>query len=654
MNISFINKIALGVLLVATCIAVFWRYEVTVIQPRQNVAMASFHQDLRDREKLKEILGRFKDLRVGVERITSEGKLNEEVVVELQNSLSAISSLDPRLLGRSQSNIKAVEADINEFLKITNQVSLYEAKVKEFTGKFAVHFQVFENDIENWKKTSAGTMMVGGEVLNTLPVSDIIQKISTLQKIIPELSAFEKKLKDLQTGLEQWTKGINAAADLETKQAVFGQGQYLLKAFPSLFATFNTYMTKTLEKESANVRQIGIQIIESIESIEQPLREEFGSLNNGIETQIIQARTKEYQYRELKRAATLCTFVVLIFLFFGMTIYAFRFERGLAFFKKQAEKASDDSKEITASLNDHAGSMIRNFELARTYKDGLEEVAENFTDRQLNLQHIDQLVRDTDLLIKESRENFQSIKEEFYNTEKVSQEIVQLTGALNGVAQQMTLIAERATQNVATNSQQAEGKQNTIDELKYLSSRIRYAVGSTHSALETRKDKIDEAKEKFDLIEKNMDQMTDNTREALKEIALARLDHSQEASRINEILESAKVKSHQIADEINVLNRQIRDFSVLSKHLDALHELAVKASALNAQSLMVDTKDSEAAPVLETSSRRMNDYIQEYFTKVFESDVLKPADKDVPVDSGLSEASSQKPASRIEQTVNNS
>ena len=133
MNISFINKIALGVLLVATCIAVFWRYEVTVIQPRQNVAMASFHQDLRDREKLKEILGRFKDLRVGVERITSEGKLNEEVVVELQNSLSAISSLDPRLLGRSQSNIKAVEADINEFLKITNQVSLYEAKVKEFT-----------------------------------------------------------------------------------------------------------------------------------------------------------------------------------------------------------------------------------------------------------------------------------------------------------------------------------------------------------------------------------------------------------------------------------------------------------------------------------------------------------------------------------------
>src|SRR6185503_7442139 len=108
----------------------------------------------------------------------------------------------------------------------------------------------------------------------------------------------------------------------------------------------------------------------------------------------------------------------------AMSIYAFRFERGVALFQQQTMKASEDSKEIVASLNDHAGSMIRNFELARTFKDGLEEVAENFTDRQLNLQHIDQLVRDTDLLIKESRENFQSIKEEFYGTEKVSHEIV--------------------------------------------------------------------------------------------------------------------------------------------------------------------------------------------------------------------------------------
>jgi hypothetical protein len=338
-----------------------------------------------------------------------------------------------------------------------------------------------------------------------------------------------------------------------------------------------------------------------------------------------------------------------------MIVYAFRFERGLALFKKQTFKASTDSREIAASLNNHATDMIDNFELARTFQQGLEEVSGGFTDRQLNLQRIDQLVRDTDILVKDSRENFLAIKDEFYNTEKISKEIVQLTGALNGVAQQMAVIAERAAFNVASNDQQAVGKQETIDELKYLSSRIRHAVGSTHAALDSRKDKIDEAKSKFELVEKNMDQMTENTRKALNEIALARLDHSQEANRIHEILENAKAKSLQIADEIHVLNQQIRDFSVLSKHLEALHELAVKASALNAQSLLVEHNDPQALPVIETSSRRMNDYIKEYFAKVFESDVLKPSIKDevIGFDAGSSETSSQKPASRIEETINN-
>ena len=216
----------------------------------------------------------------------------------------------------------------------------------------------------------------------------------------------------------------------------------------------------------------------------------------------------------------------------------------MALFSRQTFKASTDSRELASSLNDHAGLMVRNFDLTTTLKEGLQEASDGFTDRQLNLQNIDQLVRDTDLLVNESRENFLSIKEEFYNTEKVSQEIVALTGALNGVAQQMTVIADRAALNVTKKSKQADGKQDTIDELKYLSSRIRHAVGSTHDALEARKDKITEAKTKFDLIEQNMDQMTENTREALKQIALARLDHSQEESRINEILQSAKTKSH--------------------------------------------------------------------------------------------------------------
>jgi cell division protein FtsB len=157
------------------------------------------------------------------------------------------------------------------------------------------------------------------------------------------------------------------------------------------------------------------------------------------------------------------------------------------------------------------------------------------------------------------------------------------------------------------------------------------------------------------LIEKNMNQMTDNTREALTEIARARLDHSQEASRINEILDSAKAKGRQIADEINALNQQIRDFSVLSKHLEALHELALRASALNAQSLLVENSDPQTVPAIESSSRRMNDYIKEYFTKVFESDVLKSSVKDEQIgfDDGLSQAPSQKPSSRIEETIKN-
>jgi uncharacterized membrane protein YgcG len=85
--------------------------------------------------------------------------------------------------------------------------------------------------------------------------------------------------------------------------------------------------------------------------------------------------------------------------------------------------------------------------------------------------------------------------------------------------------------------------------------------------------------------------------------------------------------------------------------LDALHELAVKASALNAQSLLVENKQEDQVAVLETSSRQMNDYIQEYFTKVFESDVLKSSVKKEVLDSGLSDTSSQEPASRIKETI---
>ena len=651
MNITFLNKAALVILLVVTCLVAFWRYEVMVVQPHQNALLTSFQNDLRDRDQLKDILRGLGDVKRGVGQIAAQAKLEESVVDPLQKSLSAIIASNPRLLAGTQRSLEQFGVDLNEFLKITNQLTLYEAKTKEFTDGFAVYFHSFESDMARWKEEAASAIMNSVEVPNTIPVDGMVQKIATLEKIIPELDAFKQKLQGIQASLDRWIKAMNAAASIEEKQAIFGQGQYILKSFPDLFGTFNGYVLKTVAREQTNVRKIANQMNSAIGVIEQPLQEEFGGLNNAIETQVIQSKIKERQYRDLKRANVVGTFVVLFGLFFGLVAFIFRFERATALFKKQTFKAAADSKELVSSMSDHSALLIENFELSRKFKEGLEEAASGFNGRQLNLQYIDQLVRDTDLLVKESRENFLTIKEEFYNTEKVSEEIVQLTGALDGVAQQMTVIAERAALNVANNPQQANGKQDTIDELKYLSSRIRHAVLSTHDALEIRKDKIDEAKTKFDLIEKNMDQMTENTRQALKEIALARLDHSQEASRINEILENAKTKSLQIADEISGLNRQIRDFSVLSKHLDALHELAVKASSLNAQSLLVEVKDPESVPAIETSSHRMNDYIKEYFAKVFESDVLKTAVKADPVDGGLLEASSQEPASRIKETI---
>lgn len=655
MNISFINKSALCVLLVATCLTAFWRYEITVTQPRQNAVLKSFETTLQDREKIEDNLRRLKDIRSGVENVAGQGRLTDAVVGSMQKALADILSSEDRLLAGNRRAIEGFGRDLNDFLKITNQMDLYERKIKEFSDRFTVYFQVFESDISTWKEQTAGAIMAGTAVTNTLPVGDMIQRISTLQKIIPEFGAFEQKLQDLKGSIDQWVNDINVAQTLEEKQTVFGQKQYLLKGFADLFGTFNNYLLRTIEQENANVRQIAGQIYASMNVIEQPLVEQFGALNNAIETQVIQNKIKDRQYRDIKRVVFIGLVFALIGIFVAMVLYALRFERGMALFKRQTFKASTDSREITVALNDHATGMIRNFELARTMQEGLQEASEGFTQRQLNLQRIDQLVRDTDLLIKESRENFMVIKEEFYNTEKVSKEIVHLTGALDGVAQQMSMIAERAALNVADNYQQAAGKQDTIDELKYLSSRIRHAVSSTHTALEARKDKIDEAKGKFELIEKNMDQMTDNTRFALTEIAHARLDHSQEAHRINEILENAKAKSRYIADEINGLNQQIRDFSVLSKHLEALHELAVKASALNAQSLLVTSSDPQVLPVIESSSRRMNDYIKEYFTKVFESDVLKPSAQDeLPgIDDGFSQDPSQKPASRIEETIKN-
>jgi hypothetical protein len=546
MNISFLNKAAVVLLLVATGLVAFWRYEVTVVQPQQNALLNSFRRDIRDRDFLKDRLFDLQNIRLGIEHIATNTKLDDSIVFQIQGALNGITASEPRQFAGAKEVVKQFETDVKEIIKITNQLGMYEAKTKEFISGFDSYFQAFESDEQRWKKEAAVAILESREVTNTIPVDNMIQKISTIKTIIPELSYFEQKLQEHQSVLNQWIAQINAAATIEEKQALFGQKQYILKSFTDLFKTFNGYVFKMLDKEKLNVRQIANQIYNSMNVIEQPLEERYGALNNAVETKIIQAKMKEREYLDLKRANVIGIFVILIGLFSGLAIFVFRFEKGMNIFKLQTAKAAEDSKELIASLKDHSNLMIDNFELTRTYKDGLEGVAESFTDRQINLQNIDQLVRDTDMLVNESRVNFLTIKDEFYNTEKVSVEIVQLTGALDGVAQQMSVIAERAILNVSNNHQQAAGKQDTIDELKYLSSRIKHAVRSTHEALEIRKDKINEAKIKFGLIEKNMDQMTENTRQALKEISLARLDHSQEVSRINEILDNAKSKSLQM------------------------------------------------------------------------------------------------------------
>lgn len=616
MNISFHNKMAWGIIIVAACLVAVWRYEVNVIQPQNQQMIASLQNDLRERGELKDLIQSFQDIRNSVERVAAQGRVDDSVVVSIQRSLTDIGNARYQPSASTQDLLHQLEADINEFLKITNQLDLYEGKIEQFTDGFSLYFQDFNKAIVSWKEMAVETIAVGGEITNTLPFTALSQRVSTLEKIIPEYDTFTQKLQSLEIGFNRWIEEINAAATIDEKQAAFGQKQYLLNGLPELFATFNGYALKTLERERENVSQIARQIGASIAAVQVPFQEQFGVRNNAVQTQITLTEYKEKEFRVLKKVIVSVMFVVLIGLFIAMAVYSFRFELGMTLFKKQTLKAARDSRQLAASVNDHTTLIIKNFDLSRTLKESLEQTSDGFAKRQLNLQHVDRLVRDTDVLIKESQESFLNIKQEFYNTEKVSQEIVLLTGALEGVAQQMTSIADRAALNLPENAQEADGKQSTIDELKYLSGRIRHAVSSTYIALDARKEKINETKARFESIEENMVQMTENTKEALRGIALARLDHSEEASRISEILENAKNTSRAIANEIDALNKQVSDFSVLGKHLDALHELAVKASALNAQSLLVEEKGMASSA---QSSQRMNDHVQEYFKKIFEA-----------------------------------
>jgi hypothetical protein len=623
MNISFHNKVAFGLIALACVLVWMWRYEFRIEDPRHKALISSVQNDLHERDRLSGALVELKVTQGAIERIAVQGEVDNSADESLSRSLGSLQAIGDKIFTAEENPFKQLNADVTEFSKIAAQLALYEGKVDEFISGFRVYFQTLEQSAQQWKDAAEVTIATGGTVAGTISFSELDLKLSVLEKAIPEFNNLKQRVKVLESGYDQWVRDINAADNVAEKQAAFTQKQFLLKGIPELSGTFNEYIEKSVERERANVELIAQQIVASLGDIQRQVEEKFAVKNNSIQTVMAQTKYRDDQYRKIKYGVTAFIFAGIIVFFFGMTIYSFRFEKGLAIFKRKTFEAAQTSREISSALKDNSALAAGNFDLANTLKEGLADVAGGFLARQNNLQHIDHLVRDTDALIKESHENFTHIKDEFYNSEKISQEVVHLTGALEGVALQMTTIAEA----IASNPQPVEGKEKTIDELKYLAGRIRYSVNATHTTLNSRAAKIEEAKAKFTLIENNMTQMTENTKQALRSLALARLDHSEEVNRINEILENAKTTSRVIVKEIETLNKQINDFSLLSKHLAALHDLAVKASALNAQSMLPEAAEVNATVA---TSQRMNSYVQEYFKKIFENTALQ-ADEIKPV-----------------------
>jgi hypothetical protein len=616
MNISFHHKIAFGIIAITLSLVVVWRYEFKTQDSRHQTLVVSLQNELRQRDELAAVLTEMDKIRTTVERISAQGQVDASVGQSLEQSLKSILASGDKIFTGADNPLKQLSADVEEFSKISQQLSLYEGKIQEFIGSFESYFRTLQETAGRWENSTTAAIAVGGAVTNTVPFAELEQKISALERAIPEFSTFKQRMQGLAIGFDQWVQDINAVESVEEKQAVFAKKRVLLKGIPELSDTFKKYIQTASARERENVEQIALQITDSLAETRNQVQDKFAVKNNAVQTIMAQTKYKDEQYRKVKYAVAGLTFIALIVFFFAVTIYTFRFEKGLAFFRRKTYEAVQTTREVTNSLKDNSDLAVKNFNLTQTLKEGLSEVSGGFLARQGNLQQIDQQLRDTDALIKESQENFIHIKEEVYNAEKISKEIVNLTGALEGVAQQMTAVAER----VASDPMPAEGKEKTIDELKYLSGRIRFAVNATHATLDGRAAKIEEAKAKFTLIENNMAQMTENTKQSLRSLALTRLDHSEEVNRVNEILENARNTSRVIVTEIETLNKQINDFSALSKHLAALHELAVKASALNAQSLL---PQEEAAAEVVTSSQRMNTYVQEYFQKIFENPALK-------------------------------
>jgi hypothetical protein len=620
-NISFHHKVALGLVALAACLIAVWRYDLRIQEPRHANFVNSLQNDLHARDELSRSIEELTKTRALIDRVAAENKVDDSVGQSIGQSFNALLMAGNAIYAGQDNPFKQLSIDTGEFFKIVDQLTKYKNKLNEFDRSFETYFQGFESSVNRWKASTQTAIASGAVVTNTIPFDELNAKMSTLEKVIPEVSIFSQKIKGLSVGIDQWVKEINDAPNVEQKQTIFSSKQYLIKGVPALLGTFKQYIANAAEHEQSNAQAIAQQIDSTAADLQAQMQDRFAAINNSIQTVVAQTKYKDEQYRKVKYVVAGLTFIAILVFFFAITMYSFRFERGLAFFRRKTFEAAQASREVSESLKDTSTLAVQNFDLANTLQQGLADVSKGFLARQNNLQHVDSLVRDTDALIKESQTNFLQIKDEFYNAEKVSEEIIHLTEALEGVAVQMTSVADRVLAS-GIKPKDKEGKQKTIDELKYLAGRIRFAVNATHTTLDGRAQKIEEAKSKFTAIEENMTQMTENTKQALRSLALARLDHSEEVSRINDILENARNTSRGIVTEIETLNKQINDFSVLSAHLAALHELAVKASALNTQSLLT----GESAPLVEetlTSSQRMNSYVQEYFKKIFENPALK-------------------------------
>ena len=129
MNISFYHKVALGLLLLATCLVVVWRHDFRAEEPRHQEAITSLQNNLRDRDQLSQVLEELNETRANIERVAAQGKVDDSVGQSLSQSLNDLVAVGDKIFAGQDNPFKQLSADVGEFFKIAGQLALYEAKL---------------------------------------------------------------------------------------------------------------------------------------------------------------------------------------------------------------------------------------------------------------------------------------------------------------------------------------------------------------------------------------------------------------------------------------------------------------------------------------------------------------------------------------------